>query len=453
MQLLETDILAILVPDEEERKRVQAARVELETAATKALLKLGVDGEAAVQGSIAKDTWISGSADMDCFLVLPTDVSEDRLESIVTHVAKAVLKSPRKKYAQHPYIIGERDGFQVDLVPAYRIDAPDQRLSAVDRTPLHTAWVEGHLDTAARNQVRLAKQWSKGVEVYGAETRIGGFSGYLLEVLIHHLGDFAAFLQWAREGCTPRRIAIGDDAVTDDVAPLVVVDPVDPSRNCAAAVTEDALLRLEEAAIAYDASPSPRFFHPAPARAADAAPLQDALRQQETTWIGLALTPKTDRLDIVFPQFQRAARIAAESLERVGFHVRRFRVDACDDDRLVGMQWVLDNATLPATKTHVGPAEDQEPNASKFRDKWTDHPDADGPVEANDDGRLQVTVRLRHRTPAEWLHAHRDQSLTGKHVQKALADASFLTHPREAPAPWAPAVADHVLDRRPWQRE
>ena len=450
---LEDDILRGLTPDDAERDRVIAARASLETAATQALHDLGISGVAQVQGSIAKDTWISGDTDLDCFLVLSRDTPDDALERITTEVAGMVLEGARKKYAQHPYLIGERDGFQVDLVPAYRIESPDQRLSAVDRTPLHTAWVQSHLDDAALAQVRLAKQWCKGVGAYGAETRIGGFSGYLLEVLVHRFGGFHGLLEWAAADCTPRRIAMRGDMVDDDVSPLIVVDPVDPTRNCAAAVTTDIIALVQEAAKSYQTAPDAAFFHPAPPRGEPAEALHAALRASSATWVGIILAPKTDRLDIVFPQFQRAARVAAEALERAGFPVHRVRVDAFDDDRMVGMQWLLEDATLPAERVHEGPDAGKEPNAGRFREKWDGHPDAVGPVVTGANGRLEVTVRITERTPAAWLQANLATVLVGKHVTDALDDPPrIITDPAAVPTAWSAAVADHVLDRRPWQR-
>lgn len=450
---IEDDILRELTPDAAERRTTAEARTSLEGAATKALQAMGIDGTAQVQGSIAKDTWIAGDADMDCFLVMPLDTPENALEGIVTKVADVVLEDAQKKYAQHPYLIGRRDGFQVDLVPAYRIESPDQRLSAVDRTPLHTEWVMKHLDDDAKDQVRLTKQWCKGVGVYGAETRIGGFSGYLIEVLIDHLGGFGAFLGWAAGGCAPRRIVTDADDVQDDVSPLVVVDPVDPTRNCAAAVTDNVLETTQEAANAYRDRPDRRFFFPAP----PLGEADDDLHRHQTdageTWMGIVLRPHTDRLDLVFPQFQRAVRVATEALERAGFTPRRTRVDILDEGRSVGLQWVLDDAPLPATRTHQGPPTRHEQNASRFRDKWNGHPDAEGGVVVGDDGRLAVTVRITARTPEAWLQEHLGDALPGKHVQKALQrDPRVISDPAQAPEGWKPMVADHVLDRRPWQR-
>jgi tRNA nucleotidyltransferase (CCA-adding enzyme) len=451
---LESKILEGLVPGVEETRQVMATRRGLEDAATEALSKMGLDGVAKVQGSIAKDTWISGDMDLDCFLILAPETPEESFESIVSKVAEDVLKSPRKKYAQHPYIIGKRDGLQVDLVPSYRIETADQRLSAVDRTPLHTEWVRTHLDTEARNQVRLAKQWCKGVGIYGAETRIGGLSGYLVEVLVHQFSNFRGFIQWAASGAKPRRIAFESDDVNDDVSPLVVVDPVDATRNCAAAVTSDALELLEEAATTYLTQPDSKYFRPEPPRRESESVLSSHLAQEGVHWFGLVLKPETDRLDLVFPQFQRASRVASDALERAGFPVRRVRVDAWDDDKTVGLQWITDAVELPPKRIHRGPPASQVPNADKFRSKWSTHPDVSGEILVGDDGRLEVELDVLARTSEAWMQTNLSLALTGKHVQRALAKGgAIITDTGSVPDSWAPIVADHVLDRRPWQRQ
>lgn len=450
---LEQEVLARLTPGAQEAAAMQRRVERLEAACQEALEAEGLRGVPTVQGSVAKGTWLSGATDLDCFLLMDPGLPEDRLKAVAEAVGPQILSDVRKKYAQHPYLIGTFDGLEVDLVPAYRLQDAGDRMSAVDRTPFHTAWVRDHLDDAARGQVRLLKRWCKGVGVYGAETAIGGFSGYLLEVLVHRFGSFDDVLAWLAADARPRRIAPdGRDQVDDDVSPLVVVDPVDATRNCAAAVQDDALQRAGEAATAYRRAPDERFFFPAPPRAESADTLRAGLGDQEATWLGLTLTPRTDRLDIVLPQFQKAARTLAQELERAGFPVRRQQVLPFDGEAQVGMQWVLDDVTLPEATTHTGPPEDVRPHADTFRKKWQDHPDAVGDVVAVD-GRLQVTVAVPHRTPAAWLHAHLDRLATGKHVRAALEEGhAVLDDPAGVPDGWAPEVADFVLDRRPWQR-
>lgn len=437
-----------------------------------AMERLGLTGEPSVQGSVAKGTWLRGEADIDLFLLLDPGLDEARLKAAAEALGAHLLEGPRRRYAQHPYVVGTFRGRTVDLVPAYRVAAAHERMSAVDRTPFHTEWVRRHLDDAGCSQVRLLKRWMKGTEVYGAQTAAGGFSGYLVEVLVVRFGGFAQVLAWLAAGARPRRLALGDDHVEDEVAPLVVVDPVDPARNCAAAVRDDTLARAVEAAQAWSREPAEAFFFPAPPRAEPAEALHAALRRQGAAWVGLAVAPQTDRLDIVLPQFQRSARLAAQALERAGFPVRRLDVQPYDDEARVGLQWVCDDVELPAVRVHAGPVEDAGPNAQRFRQKWQGHPLAQGPVETAPGGQLTVRVRVPQRTPFDWLRAN-PGVLTGRHVQEALAAAeagagavgrpagaagsaagtgAFLGDPAQAEGGWAPRVADVVLDRRPWQR-
>ncbi len=451
---LEAHIQQRITPKDDERHAVATLVSALEAEADAVLGTLGIPGRAAVQGSIAKDTYLAGDRDVDCFLLLDPSVPTERLESITEAVAEAVLEGTQKKYAQHPYLVGTRDGVQVDLVPAYSVAAASDKMSAVDRTPFHTAWVAAHLDDAARGEVRLAKQWLKGVACYGADTATAGFSGYLVEVLIGRFHTFASFIEWLARSATPRRISLGDDHVQDDVSLLVVVDPVDAARNCAAAVGDDTLQRATEAARAYQANPSEAYFWPTPPRAEPADTLHQGLNHARATWVGLELTPATGRLDIVLPQYQKAARVLGDALDRAGFPLRRVDVQVGFDEggtERVGIQWVLDDVTLPERRIHEGPATSIQPNADRFRAKWEGHKDADGPVE-DTDGRLQVPVLVRQRRPFDRLAHDLPSMPLGKHVKSALKAHRLLDDPAQASTFWSPAVADFVLDRRPWQR-
>ncbi len=444
---LEAEILRELTPTAAEEGALAAAAHDLEQAAQAALAEAGLAGRAAVQGSVAKGTWLRGGADIDLFLLLDPGVPLERLESAAVTVGAKVLHDARRKYAQHPYLSGAFQGHAVDLVPAYAVATAAAKMSAVDRTPFHTAWVRDRLDAAARGQVRLAKRWLKGVGCYGAQTALGGFSGYLVEVLVARHGSLDGLLAWLAAGAKPRRIVLGPDQVTDDVSPLVVVDPVDPARNCAAAVTAPTLEAAGAAAAAYLAHPDRRFFFPAPPRAEPAESLHRAL--SGGLWTGLVLRPRTDRMDIVFPQFQRAARTLVGALGHDGLRIHRLDVALSPAEDEVLVQF-LGDGPLPERRTHGGPPANV-PNGQSFRAKWTGHADALGPVR-EEGGRLVVDVAIRHRTPAQWLRARQAGQALGKHAEAAARDAVILDDPAQVPAWWQPHVADVVLGRRPWER-
>ncbi len=404
--------------------------------------------EAVVQGSIAKDTWIADSRDLDLFLLLHPDTPADQLAAIAKRVADDTLEDVQQRYAQHPYQVGTFQGCTVDLVPAYRVQDGDQAKSAVDRTPFHTAWVCNHLDDAARDQVRLVKQWCKGTGVYGAETAIGGFSGYLLEVLVHRFGDFSGVLAWLARGANPRALDHGEGLPADDAAVLLVADPVDPHRNVAAAVQQDTLDRAMLAARCFQASPSESFFFPRPRRAESQEVLQAALLGGG--WCALHLRPATDRLDIVFPQFQKATRAVAEDFVRAGFGATRRATQVLADGSVL-MQWATTVQELPPQDRRLGPPATSDRNAARFRDKWQSHPDAAGPV-MEDGGRLVVDVRRTATTPAAHLGHRRSALLQAKHVKLATDASGIVADPADLPPVAAAVAADFILDRSPWER-
>lgn len=449
-------MLARLRPTAEERERVEGAVRRLEEAVDAEAAGQGIEAKASVQGSLAKDTWLAGSTDLDLFLLMDPATPAEAMGERTRAIGEVVLQDARQRYAQHPYLLGTFEGLQVDLVPAYRIDDPSQPASAVDRTPFHTAWVNEHLDAGQKDQVRLLKRWMKGTGTYGAETAIGGFSGYLCEVLVAQFGSFDGVVAWLAGDAQPRRFTPGDDRLpADQPSPLLIADPVDPTRNVAAAVTETTLARGTEAAQAFQADPDEPFFFPPPAHAASPEALANGLQGQG--WLGLLLTPQTDRLDLVLPQFQRAGRLVAEALERAGFGCARRHVAVLGDQddpagQQVALQWITPQARIPDTEVRKGPPAAVAANADRFRQKWDGHALALEPVQEVD-GRLQVTVRVPADTPAAWLEAEAARVLVGKHVQKAWkASGQILGDPADAPADWAPVVADLVLDRRPWQQ-
>lgn len=451
---IEADVLRELTPTPAEEQALAAAVAQIEAAAASAMAAAGLQGRPQVQGSVAKGTWLRGGADIDLFLLLDPSTPAERLESAAVAVGRTVLQDARKKYAQHPYLSGTFQGHAVDLVPAYAVATASAKMSAVDRTPFHTAWVRSRLDAAARSQVRLAKRWLKGVGAYGAQTALGGFSGYLVEVLLARFGSFAGFVDWLAADAQPRRIAVphldgrrGDDQVKDDVAPLVVVDPVDPARNCAAAVAPATLDLACAAATAYKRQPGRRFFFPAPPRPEPAESLHRTLAGK--LWTGVVLRPRTDRMDIVFPQFQRAARTLVGALAHDGLRIHRSDIALSPDESEVFLQ-LLSDGPLPDRRTHTGPPP-HVPNAQQFRAKWTNHTDALGPVHEVG-GKLAVEVAVRLRTPAQWLAARLAGQAFGKHVEAAAQDAVLLDDAARVPASWAPLAADFILARHAWER-
>ena len=250
MQELLEEALATLVPSVEEQATVEALCESLLARARKA----APDGvEPLLVGSVAKGTWLPG-ADIDLFLCFPegADLVKEGLA-----LARSILPEGEELYAQHPYLRGSVEGRNVDAVPCFGISDPAQPASAVDRTVFHSEWVRKNLSDGQREDVRLAKRFLAVAGAYGAAAAVGGFSGYLVEVLVHRTGDFPAFVQ-ELVGWRPP-VALGAVPGAPE-AEITLPDPVDPGRNVAAGVMRDGLARAVLAARRFLAKPTADAF-------------------------------------------------------------------------------------------------------------------------------------------------------------------------------------------------
>ncbi len=232
----------------------------------------GLDAVIEPVGSYAKGTMLSDKWEIDVFILF-RGVSD---EWITRHAERLLLEclSPRYpvvlKYSQHPYVTVSLMGLEADVVPAILVDRPRRRGLGVERTPFHTRYVASRLSDCQRDDVRLLKSFLKGIGVYGAEQRVRGFSGYLAELLVIAYGSFRRVLEEASRWRPPVYV---DPEGSGDLgrlrrrypeSPLIVVDPVDPERNAAAAVSMRSLAVFVEAARLYLESPSRSFFHAFP---------------------------------------------------------------------------------------------------------------------------------------------------------------------------------------------
>ena len=209
--------------------------------------------EPKVVGSIAKGTFLSGT-DIDIFLIFKkgTDLKKEGLEMV-----RKILPDGKELYAQHPYLRGEIDEVGIDLVPCFAIEDSSQSISAVDRTPFHTDWVISNIN-GLENEVRLTKQFLKAVGAYGANSAVGGFSGYLVEILCIKYGGFLNLIKQMSQWRPPIII----DKMETPETPIMICDPVDDKRNVAAGVTLKGLGTAVLASKSFLDKPSHNFFFP-----------------------------------------------------------------------------------------------------------------------------------------------------------------------------------------------
>lgn len=353
-------ILKQVKPTPADRGRLKRVATELIERTNAACSKLGVKAKAMLVGSAARNTWLRFERDIDIFILLPEGLSREELERQGLAVAREVAgRRGKESFAEHPYVKMQFKGYDADLVPCYDIAKPSEIRSAVDRSPHHQRYVKKRLTPGLADEVLLLKQFMSGAGVYGAELRVQGFSGYLCELLVLHYGSFEKLVkaasQW-RPGVVidPER-SYADEAeprLLFEEQPLIVIDPVDASRNVGAAVSMQSFATLVRACQDFAQEPGKLFFFPKPVRRLSTKEIRTTLERRGTTLFCVTFSPPDVVPDILYPQLRKAERALAARLARAGFEVVRSDVWS-NSQALILLELVV--AELPRVSTRVGP--------------------------------------------------------------------------------------------------
>jgi len=389
-------------PEPAERERLERVAGELLERASAALAELPVEADALRVGSTARDTWVAGDRDVDIFLRFPPDLSRERLEEYGLRVGHSVLPAGREEFAEHPYVTGEHDGFDVDCVPCYAVPAATEARSSVDRTPFHTEYLREHLDERLAGEVRLAKGFLKGVGVYGSDLRTRGFSGYLTELLVLEYGGLRGLLEASSGWAPPVTLDPADHAAASFDDPLVVVDPTDPERNVAAVASERNVARLTHHARAFLDAPSLAAFEPDEPAPLSPEAVREHVRRRGTTPLAVVFDAPDVVADQLFPQLRRSLSGLRGALDRRGFDVLRATVAAEPGERRDEWETAVllvecEVAERPAIERHEGPPVHVAEHATAFYEAYADDPEAYGPFV---DGGRYVVERPREFTTA-----------------------------------------------------
>ncbi len=238
-------ILNEIKPSTKEKEEVHKISNELINYLNQLFNEKNINAEAILVGSVAKNTFLRGKSDIDIFINFPLSTDINDLKELGLKIAYKCSENFNGKaeehYASHPYLTSVINGYDVDFVPCYKIKSADELKSAVDRTLLHTKYIKSHLKEEQKDEVLLLKKFMTEIGTYGSEFKVGGFAGYLCELLILKYGTFEKLLENAQNWHYSTIIDLENFGTGKNFNdPLITIDPTDKNRNVGAA------LRLEK---------------------------------------------------------------------------------------------------------------------------------------------------------------------------------------------------------------
>lgn len=323
-------------------------------------------------GSNARDTHLRGDNDLDIFVLFPEKLSRQEFEKEGLRIGKKVFRGHKweKAFSEHPYIRGSIEGFDVEIVPSYRVSSAELKQSAVDRSPFHNSYLKKRLTGKKKGEARLLRQFLKGIKAYGADTRASSVPGYVVELLILEYGSFPkavkAISQWKQGQAIDieKHWKKGEAKKMFPDAALIVIDPVDKSRNVAAALSLNQFSRIVAASQAFLKKPAKSFFFGKKEKPWPLKRLKAMLAKKELVGIRLGF-PKKALPDIVWGQINRFARKTEKQLRLNDFEVLRSEAWT-DEKNLIVIVLEVESRVLQKSAVKAGPFVTDTKNSRAF---------------------------------------------------------------------------------------
>ncbi|HIH42673.1 TPA: hypothetical protein HA246_03445 [Candidatus Woesearchaeota archaeon] len=361
-------------------------------------------------GSGAKGTWLKNSYDADIFVMFNykkfagksaelSDILEKKLKSAFKHQKVNRLHGSRDYFQivekMNKLVIGNKfvngksvnnnpiSEFTFEIVPILDIKQAKDAKNITDVSPLHASWVNKNSNEKLRDDIRLAKQFCKSVAVYGAESYIQGFSGYILEILVVYYGGFLNLLTAASRW--PLEINHETDKVIIDVkkyyknktevlfnvnkakthSPIIVIDPVQKDRNAAAALGYGQYANFISAAKKFLGHPTKEFFEIKEVTL-------DVLKKQETTnkkLYVLNVDSLSGKRDVVGAKLMKA--FDHIKIKLVDNEFKLHHSSWSWDKRKTALFWFfIDSKKLDAVVVNSGPPVALKKHAAEFKKKY-----------------------------------------------------------------------------------
>ncbi|MFT4250320.1 MAG: nucleotidyltransferase domain-containing protein [Candidatus Woesearchaeota archaeon] len=248
-----------LRPEPEVLDVVEVVRAQLQ----EAVVLFELDAEVVLGGSVAKGTFLRDAHDVDVFVRFSLSYASEDLSELLAPVMKRF--GAQRVHGSRDYFSFEKNSLVFEVVPVLAVTSASQARNVTDVSPLHVRFVQE--SGVSVDEIRLLKQFCKAIGVYGAESYLRGFSGHVIDLLVIYYGSFLEVVSAACSWSAPVVIDVQqhhqDPLVVlneSKLGPLVVVDPIQPFRNAAAALGEEVFTRFVHSCQEFFSSPSEEFF-------------------------------------------------------------------------------------------------------------------------------------------------------------------------------------------------
>lgn len=236
--------------------------------------KKKINAEIFVGGSFAKKTVIKKNYyDLDVFVRFDKKCDD---EEMFMKVKKAL-----SGFSNVEIIHGSREYFRIkispdffiEIIPVLKVKNSKEARNITDLSYSHVNYINRKVKSKkVLDDIKIAKAFCHAQKCYGAESYIGGFSGYSLELLIYYYGSFIKFLKEMskvkvdkliidiEKFYKPKKNVLIDINTSKLASPIILIDPTFKGRNVLAALREETFKDFQKAVRKFLKNPSIKFF-------------------------------------------------------------------------------------------------------------------------------------------------------------------------------------------------
>lgn len=337
------------------------------------------DAKAVLGGSGAKGTWLPGAHDADVFVQFDYKkfYAKDISFILERHLRKN-FRGVERLHGSRDYFQIEQEGFIFEIVPILKINKSSDAGNITDVSMLHAKWVKKKIDAkpVLADQIRLMKLFCKANKVYGAESYINGFSGYVCEILIIYYGSFKKLVNSATKW-TPKVVIDIEKHYKNKndvlfnlnnsklVSPLVVVDPVQEDRNAAAALSQEMFDDFINVCKKFHKNPTLKAFE---RKKVTLESLKKKAGKRKL--VVIKVKSNEGKEDVVGCKLLKVFEFISKGLSEHEFKVADSGWDFDKDSKSI-MWWILPNKKLRPTKVIAGPPKEMEDHVKDFKKKYS----------------------------------------------------------------------------------
>nr|MBI4156288.1 CCA tRNA nucleotidyltransferase [Candidatus Woesearchaeota archaeon] len=361
MQDILNQVLKEIKPSKKEQEAVNKIVKEV-------LSKIKIKGAKAVLGgSGAKGTWLKNSYDIDIYVKFNYNNFKEKNISSILELNLKKHFNIEKLHGSRDYFQVKKQGFTIEIVPILEIKKADQAKNITDISQLHVEWVRNNSNDKLRDNIRLAKAFCKAQNCYGAESYIKGFSGYSLEILTIKYKTFNNLLKnivnWKQKEIIGNKDFYKKLNISKKQSPLILIDPVQDSRNATAALSEDKYNILKGAARKFIKNPNKSFFEKKKFNI-------EELKKTSNKIIILDVIPLRKKEDVAGAKLVKCLEYIKKQLE---FNDFKIKDHGFNWDKNAVFYFIMEKDNLETTKKHYGPPIKETLRLEHFKEKWKGH--------------------------------------------------------------------------------